>query len=188
VGEKKKMQRHPIVLQPAQVEYCSRISHERDSRNRKAGVVDRQNSRRPPHDIMLDGVLGEYAFGCLMGRTDSEMRGLLDDTTPRGAISDVDQDLRLSKESTVDVKTTCFDRADLHIPPHKAVNPATFYVLMIRDTPLHGGHSVSFSYRGYVRGDVAMVPETIRRIPTRKNLPFHVIPRALLNTELPPEN
>ena len=111
-----------VALTMREVSYCARIANERDTRNRRAGVVDRKNSRRSGEAIALDGVLGEYAFARMMNRPTDH----LNDTTPRCARTDRDQDLLLDDGKTVDVKTTWFPFADLHVAPHKAVNPADF--------------------------------------------------------------
>lgn len=174
-----------ITLLPREVLYCRHIASERDERNRRAGVADRKNSFRSALDIGLEGVLGEYAFGRMMGRSVEQMETLLNDTTPRGAATDKDQDLRLDDHTTVDVKTTYVQRADLHIPLHKKRNPATYYALVIRETPLTRDAPVHLSCRGYVRGADAMIPENIQHVPRRQNMPFYVIPQTSLLPGLP---
>jgi len=174
-----------MTLLPSEVAYCRRIASERDERNRRAGVVDRKNSHRSAAEIGVEGVLGEYVFGRMMGRSVEQMEDLLSDTTPRGAATDKDQDLRLDDHSTVDVKTTYVQRADLHIPLHKKRNPATYYALVIRETPLVPTGPVHYSYRGYVRGADAMIPENIQHVPRRQNMPFYVVPQHALIPHLP---
>lgn len=172
-----------VALSADEVRRCIRIALERSTRNRAAGVVDRQNSRRAGADIIVDGMLGELALYRLLDQDTAP----LEDTTPRSAATDRDQDLRLPSGETIDIKTTFRDGADMQVPAHKAAHPADIYGLMIRESPSHtprDGETAVLSCRGFATAEQVFDRRNLRRIPYRLNMPFYVVPQSSLRVLL----
>ena len=170
----------------AQVSYCARVAAERHRRNDEAGIRDRFNSTNSNSQLAeVRGVMGEYAFAKMMQMPTDH----LDDTTPRNVHTDTNQDLLLKDGSTVDVKTTWFAPADIHISRHKQANQATYYGLLIVDRQpnmQNATSAASVSFRGYVRGSDAIDSTNLQRVRSRQNNEFYVVPQTHLVHALPP--
>ena len=172
----------PVVrLSAEQLRTCAQIAAARDSSNRRARVVDRKDSRRSGEAVALDGVIGEMALALSLGQPTDHLW----DIGPRSAANDVGHDLVLPSGETVDVKTTFSNRADLQVHKHKKVNPASWYALAIRETPIANGSGVDVSIRGFVHHKEVMADRRLKRVPYRMNKEFFVVPQSELVQDLP---
>lgn len=124
---------HCSEFSPEEAEWCRRIGMRRYHEDVAAGVADLQYARgRHPADISVQGVLGEYFFIVILFRLISR----LDDTTPRGFMSETFFDAVLDAEGwTADIKTTVpFEREDQYRPlmvhVSKSRNPPHVYALV----------------------------------------------------------
>lgn len=116
-----------------EAERCRLIGMRRYHEDVAAGVADLKYAQdRHPADISVQGVLGEYFFIVTLFRLVSR----LDDTTPRGFLTETVFDAILEAEGwTVDIKTTIpFDQADqarpLMVHVSKSRNPPHAYALI----------------------------------------------------------
>ena len=91
------------TFSPAIVRHCISKGIQRNQRNIGVGSQNRKRTgHRSNEDIIIQGVLGEYAFCALFGLVCS-----IDDTRPRNARRETGFDAVLDAEGwTVDVKTT----------------------------------------------------------------------------------
>ncbi|AVK75327.1 hypothetical protein pqer_cds_905 [Pandoravirus quercus] len=124
---------HHAEMSLEEAERCRCIGMRRYAEDVAAGVADLQYAEgRHPADISVQGVLGEYAFIVTLFRLISR----LDDTTPRGFLTETVFDAILEAEGwTVDIKTTIpFEQADqarpLMVHVSKSRNPPHAYALI----------------------------------------------------------
>lgn len=125
-----------ILLRPHEVNYCFAIGLKRHTTNKQAGIIDQKYSKKPGLHINIQGVFGEYAIQRMLGRKMQDIRPILDNTKPRSVMTDVDHDVRIDKDRTIDVKTVDFARAPIKVRKNGMRNPPYYYVLMHYETPV----------------------------------------------------
>jgi hypothetical protein len=166
------------TLTAEELQQCLELGKRRDQENKISGTKNCNYSQRNDVDINVQGLIGEMAFGKMLGRRRITTLGDITDTTCRNWQNDTFDGLLTDFGLSVDVKTTFFDQAPIRVTAWKKRRPAHLFALMIIENRHYSLlHLPRVSFRGAVFAETLFRPENTY---TCQGHPYYTLPQSQL--------